>query len=226
MAKKKWSSVDAYITDKLALHDAALDAAVNANVKAKLPMIDVSPAQGKLLHLLAKMQRARRILEIGTLGGYSTIWLARALPAGGKLVTLEVSPKHARVAKKNLERAGLSKRVEILLGPALESLAKLHARRAAPFDFIFIDADKENIPAYLEGSLKVSRVGTVLVIDNVVRDGAILNPRGADAQVKGVRTMFDMLAAERRLSATAIQTVGAKGWDGFALAVVTSLGAP
>jgi predicted O-methyltransferase YrrM len=189
-------------------------------------MIDVSPAQGKLLHLLAKMQRARRILEIGTLGGYSTIWLARALPAGGKLVTLEVSPKHARVAKKNLERAGLSKRVEILLGPALESLAKLHARRAAPFDFIFIDADKENIPAYLEGSLKVSRVGTVLVIDNVVRDGAILNPRGADAQVKGVRTMFDMLAAERRLSATAIQTVGAKGWDGFALAVVTSLGAP
>jgi len=226
MAKKKWSSVDAYITDKLALHDAALDAAVNANVKAKLPMIDVSPAQGKLLHLMAKMQRARRILEIGTLGGYSTIWLARALPAGGKLVTLEVSPKHARVAKKNLERAGLSKRVEILLGPALESLAKLHARRAAPFDFIFIDADKENIPAYLEGSLKVSRVGTVLVIDNVVRDGAILNPRGADAQVKGVRTMFDMLAAERRLSATAIQTVGAKGWDGFALAVVTSLGAP
>ena len=226
MAKKKWSSVDAYITDKLALYDAALDAAVNANVKAKLPMIDVSPAQGKLLHLLAKMQRARRILEIGTLGGYSTIWLARALPAGGKLVTLEVSPKHARVAKKNLERAGLSKRVEILLGPALESLAKLHARRAAPFDFIFIDADKENIPAYLEGSLKVSRVGTVLVIDNVVRDGAILNPRGADAQVKGVRTMFDMLAAERRLSATAIQTVGAKGWDGFALAVVTSLGAP
>jgi len=226
MAKKKWSSVDAYITDKLALHDAALDAAVNANVKAKLPMIDVSPAQGKLLHLLAKMQRARRILEIGTLGGYSTIWLARALPAEGELVTLEVSPKHARVAKKNLERAGLSKRVEILLGPALESLAKLHARRAAPFDFIFIDADKENIPAYLEGSLKVSRVGTVLVIDNVVRDGAILNPRGADAQVKGVRTMFDMLAAERRLSATAIQTVGAKGWDGFALAVVTSLGAP
>ena len=226
MNQDRWTAVDAYITESLVGSDHALDAALESNAAAGLPSIDVAPNQGKLLHLLAKMQRARRILEIGTLGGYSTIWLARALPAGGKLVTLEVSPKHARVAKKNLERAGLSKRVEILLGPALESLAKLHARRAAPFDFIFIDADKENIPAYLEGSLKVSRVGTVLVIDNVVRDGAILNPRGADAQVKGVRTMFDMLAAERRLSATAIQTVGAKGWDGFALAVVTSLGAP
>jgi len=222
MNKKKWSAVDGYVTQKLNLHDAALDAAIATNAKAGLQMIDVTPAQGKLLQLLAVMQGARRILEIGTLGGYSTIWLARALPFGGKLVTLEVNPKHARVAKKNLERAGVSKRVEILLGSATESLAKLHARRAAPFDFIFIDADKENIPAYLEWSLKLSRIGTVIVIDNVVRDGAILNARTKDVSVKGVRAMFDMLASERRISATAIQTVGAKGWDGFAMAIVVS----
>jgi predicted O-methyltransferase YrrM len=222
MKKKLWTAVDSYIAGKLAPTDAALDAAVAANAAAGLPAIDVTANQGKLLHLLALGMRARKILEVGTLGGYSTIWLARALPPKGKLVTLEVNAKHAAVATENLKRAGLARRVEIRLGPAAKSLAQLHAEGAAPFDFIFIDADKQNIPAYLKWALKLARVGSMIVIDNVVRDGAILDAASADESVKGARAMFAMLSKQRRLSATAIQTVGAKGYDGFALALVVS----
>jgi predicted O-methyltransferase YrrM len=200
--------------------DPALDAALKANAAAGLPLIDVAPNQGKLLHVLALTKGARRILEIGTLGGYSTIWLARALPAGGRLVTLEVEPKHAQVARANLKRAGMLQKVEIRVGPAADSLARLVKKRTAPFDMIFIDADKENIPAYIGWALKLAKRGTLIVIDNVVREGAILNVASKDPDIQGVRAMFELLAAEPRLSATAIQTVGRKKWDGLALAVV------
>jgi len=170
--------------------------------------------------VLALTKGAQRILEIGTLGGYSTIWLARALPAGGRLVTLEVEPKHAQVAQANLDRAGLADVVEIRVGPAADSLALLQKEEVDPFDLIFIDADKKNIPSYLDWALKLAKVGTLIVTDNVVREGAIVDPANPDPDVQGVRAMFDMMAAEKRLAATAIQTVGSKGWDGFALAVV------
>jgi predicted O-methyltransferase YrrM len=218
--KDEWDNVDAYITEKLVAPDAALDAALKANAKAGLPSIDVAPNQGKLLHVLALTKGARRILEIGTLGGYSTIWMARALPAGGRLITLEVEPKHAQVAQANLDRAGLAGAVEIRVGPAADSLAQLHREGGAPFDLIFIDADKKSIPEYLGWALKLAKVGTVIVTDNVVREGAIVDATSADPDVQGVRAMFEMMAAEKRLTATAIQTVGSKGWDGFALAVV------
>jgi predicted O-methyltransferase YrrM len=220
MEQKKWSAVDGYITERLVAPDPALDAALKANAAAGLPSIDVAPNQGKLLHVLALTRGARRILEIGTLGGYSTIWLARALPTGGRLVTLEVEPKHAQVAQANLDRAGLSGMVEIRVGPAADSLKQLHREDAAPFDLIFIDADKENIPAYLGWALRLAKVGTLIVTDNVVREGAIVDAANTDPAVEGVRAMFEMMAAEPRLSATAIQTVGSKGHDGFALAVV------
>jgi predicted O-methyltransferase YrrM len=220
MNQDQWTAVDHYITDKLHAPDAALETAMKANAAAGLPAIDVSPNQGKLLHLLALAKGARRILEIGTLGGYSTIWLARALPAGGRLVTLEVEPKHAAVAQGNLDRAGLSGVAEIRVGPAAESLARLVKEDAAPFDLIFIDADKESMPGYLESSLKLSKRGTLIIADNVVREGVILDAANTDPAVKGVRSMFTMMGAEPRLSATAIQTVGVKGYDGFALAVV------
>jgi predicted O-methyltransferase YrrM len=199
-----------------------LDAALESNKAAGLPTIDVAPNQGKLIHLLARIQRAGRILEIGTLGGYSTIWLARGLPSDGKLITLEVEAKHAEVARANIERAGLSSVVQLRLGPALESLSQLHKEGAKPFDLIFIDADKENITAYLEQSLRLSRPGTVIVIDNVIRDGAVINPEDPDPRVQGVRRFFQKLAADPRLDATALQTVGSKGHDGFALAIVKS----
>ncbi len=218
--KNLWGAVDRYIGERLAPADAALDAALQANAAAGLPSIDVSPVQGKLLHVLALTTGARRILEIGTLGGYSTIWLARALPAGGRLITLEAEPKHAKVARANLERSGVSKKVEIRLGPATDSLAELVKKRTAPFDLIFIDADKANIPAYIAQALKLAKRGTLIVIDNVVREGRILNAASRDPDVQGVRAMFEMLAAESRLSAAAIQTVGMKKWDGLALAVV------
>ncbi|HEX9198285.1 MAG TPA: O-methyltransferase [Acidobacteriaceae bacterium] len=218
--KEKWSAVDRYITDSLIPQDTTLDAAMEANAAAGLPSIDVAPNQGKLLHLLALMTGARRILEIGTLGGYSTIWLARALPAGGRLITLEVDPKHAEVAQQNLDRAGVSELVDLRVGPAAETLAQLHKESEAPFDLIFIDADKQNIPLYLVLSLQLARPGTLIVIDNVVREGAIIDDASTDPMVLGVRAMFEMLAAEPRLLATAIQTVGSKGWDGFAMAVV------
>jgi predicted O-methyltransferase YrrM len=220
MSQELWTAVDRYINDFLIPTDSILDGALQANVAADLPGWDVAPNQGKLLYLLARIRGARRILEIGTLGGYSTIWLARALPPEGKLITLEADPKYARVAAANMERAGLASIVEIRVGPALESFAKLQAERTAAFDLIFIDADKANNPAYLEWSLRFSRSGTVILGDNVIRDGAVIDPASPDPSVQGVRRFFEMLAAEPRLDATALQTVGSKGWDGFALAVV------
>ena len=211
-----WTRVDAYIADGLIPPDPALDAALAANAAAGLPAIDVSPAQGKLLHILARMVGARRILEIGTLGGYSTIWLARALPPGGRLVTLEADPAHAEVARSNIARAGLADRVELHLGPALGTLPRL----AGPFDMVFIDADKPSNPDYLAWALKLARPGSVIVCDNVIRDGRIADAASRDAAIVGTRRMFDMIAAEPRLTGTAIQTVGAKGWDGFAIAIV------
>ncbi len=223
MSQELWTAVDQYVTEGLVPRDPVLDEALKSNAAAGLPSIDVSPNQGKLLHLLARMQGARRILEIGTLGGYSTIWLARALPSNGRLVTLEVEPKHAETAKANVKRAGLSSIVELRLGPALESLSQLHSEGAQPFDFIFIDADKQNIPAYLEWSLRLSRLGTVIITDNVIRDGAVINPEDPDPRVQGVRRFFEIIAADPRLDATALQTVGSKGHDGFALAIVNAL---
>jgi predicted O-methyltransferase YrrM len=218
--KKEWDDVDRYIDETLVGSDPILDAALEAAEQAGLPSIQVAPNQGKFLHLLALAKGARRILEIGTLGGYSTIWLARALPPGGRLVTLEVDPKHAAVAQANLDRAGLSKVVEIRVGPAVESLAQLHQEGAESFDLIFIDADKPNNLAYLEWALKLSRPGALILTDNVVREGGIADAGSDDPAIQGTRRMFDMLAAEPRLSATAIQTVGSKGYDGFAMAVV------
>ena len=223
MSKELWTAVDRYLVERLIPHDPLLDEALASNTAAGLPTIDVAPNQGKLLNLLARIQGAGRILEIGTLGGYSTIWLARALPSKGKLITLEVEPKHAQVAKANIERAGFAHIVELRLGPALDSLMQLCAEGVRPFDFIFIDADKENIPGYLEWSLRLSHPGTVVVIDNVVREGAIINPDDPDPRVQGVRRFFEMLAADSRVDATTLQTVGSKGYDGFTLAIVKSV---
>lgn len=220
MDQKLWTDVDRYLTDKLIPQDQRMEEALAANASANLPSIDVSPVQGKLLHLLARIQQARRILEVGTLGGYSTLWLARALPADGKLITLELDPRHAAVAGSNIERAGFSSLVEIRVGQALDSLAALHAEGPEPFDFIFLDADKPNNPNYLEWAVKLSRPGTLIVCDNVIRDGAIINPDDKDPRITGTRTLFDRLGSHPRLDATAIQTVGIKGYDGFALAVV------
>jgi predicted O-methyltransferase YrrM len=223
MSQELWTNVDHYLVENLIPADPALEKALESNKTAGLPTIDVAPNQGKLLHLLARMQGARRILEIGTLGGYSTIWLARALLSDGKLITLEVEPKHAEVARANIERAGLSSIVQLRLGPALESLAQLHNEGTKPFDLIFIDADKQNIPAYLEWSLRLSRPGTVIITDNVIREGAVINAEDPDPRVKGVRRLFEMLATDPRLDATALQTVGTKGYDGFTLAIVKSV---
>ncbi|KYG05092.1 methyltransferase [Sorangium cellulosum] len=222
MAQEQWSAVDRYITDLLVPPDAALDAALEASAAAGLPPINVAPNQGKLLNLLARIHGARTILEIGTLGGYSTIWLARALPAGGRLITLESEPKHAEVARANLDRAGVADRVELRLGRALDTLPKLAAESRGPFDLIFIDADKPSNPDYFAWALKLSRRGSVIVVDNVVRRGAVVDPESADPNVQGVRRLYELLAAERRVSATAIQTVGAKGHDGLAVALVTA----
>jgi predicted O-methyltransferase YrrM len=217
---KEWDEVDRYISETIVGSDPVLEAALVAAEEAGLPSIAVAPNQGKFLHLLALTKGARRILEIGTLGGYSTIWLARALPSGGRLVTLEVDLKHAKVARANLDRAGLSELVEIRVGPAVESLAQLHKEGVAPFDMIFIDADKPSNPAYLAWALKLANPGALILTDNVVREGEIADAGSDDPAIQGTRRMFDMLAAEPRLSATAIQTVGSKGYDGFAMAVV------
>ena len=216
MAESDWRRVDDYIRDRLIPADPALDAAQTAAAAAGLPAIEVSPTQGKLLQLLARIAGARRILEIGTLAGYSTIWLARGLAPGGRLVTLEADPHHAAVARSNLAAAGLADVVEVREGPALDSLPGLEG----PFDLVFIDADKRNNPNYLDWALRLSRPGTVIVCDNVVRRGRITDPENAEGDVTGTRALFDRLAAEPRLDATALQTVGAKGWDGFVLAVV------
>ena len=213
-----WTRVDEYIVDRLVPSDPGFDHVLRANAAANLPPHDVAPNQGKLLHIFARMIGARRVLEIGTLGGYSTIWLARALPKGGKVVTLEADAEHAKVARSNIELARLSDLVNLYVGPALESLPKLPLEQ--PFDLIFIDADKRNNAAYLDWALKLSRPGTVIVADNVVRDGAITDPDNTDPSVQGVRRFFDAMANEPRLTATALQTVGCKGWDGFAIAIV------
>ncbi len=216
-----WTTVDRYFTDLLVPQDTALIAALVASEAAGLPAHNVSPAQGKFLHLLARMQGARTILEIGTLGGYSAIWLARALPRGGRLVTLESDAKHAMVAQVNLARAGLAEMVEVRTGQAADTLQRLAAEDAGPFDLIFIDADKPGNPEYLEWSLELSRTGTVIVADNVVRNGDVADASSEDPNVVGVRRFTELVAAESRLTATAIQTVGIKGYDGFAIAIVT-----
>jgi predicted O-methyltransferase YrrM len=218
--RREWSEVDSYLSRTLIGPEPALEAALAANSAAGLPSIDVSAPQGKLIHLLARMVGARTALEIGALGGYSTIWLARALPDDGRLITLEVNARHAEVARSNVARAGLSGKVEIRTGAALNLLPKIEAEGLGPFDFVFIDADKANNAAYLEWALRLSRPGTAIVVDNVVRDGEVADAASRDPDVIGVRRMFELIAREPRLSATAIQTVGAKGWDGFALALV------
>ena len=218
-----WASVDRYLNDTLIPPDPILEAALAANAAANLPAIDVSPSQGKLLQLLAETQRAHRILEIGTLGGYSTINLARALPPGGKLITLELDPHHAEVALANIAHAGLAHAVELRLGPALDSLAQLHAEHVEPFDLIFLDANKDGYPLYLTAALKLARPGTLILADNVIRDGEVIDPTSTDPNVQGVRRFFEILAADPRISSTAVQTVGSKGYDGFAIARVVSL---
>jgi predicted O-methyltransferase YrrM len=220
MSQELWSAVERYITDLLVPPDPALDAALEASHAAGLPQINVSPNQGKLLLLLARLQGARSILEIGTLGGYSTIWLARALPADGRLITLEYDPKHAALARANIARAGLSEIVEVRVGRALDTLPQIAAQGRGPFDLIFIDADKSNNPHYFAWALKLARRGSLIIVDNVVRNGAVIDADLDDAGVEGVRRLYEMMAAERRVSATAIQTVGSKGYDGFAIAYV------
>ena len=222
MNQAMWSAVDQYFSDALIAADPALDAVLQASDAAGLPQHNVAPNQGKLLMLLAQMQGARRILEIGTLGGYSTIWLARALPQDGKLITLEYEPKHAEVARENIARARLADEVEIRVGAAIDTLPGLAAEGAGPFDLVFIDADKRGNPDYFRWALKLSRVGTVIIVDNVARGGAVVDPNG-DESVQGVRRLTEMLAKEPRVSATAIQTVGSKGYDGFILARVLAL---
>ncbi len=215
-----WTAVDRYFSGLLAPSDEKLDAAVKANRKAGLPAIDVTPMQGKFLHVLIQITQAKRVLEIGLLGGYSTIWMARALPKGGRIISLEFDPRHAEVARANLRRAGLLNRVEIRVGPALESLPVLKAEGAGPFDLIFIDADKVNNPHYLEWALKLSRRGTVIVVDNVARHGTVIDTRSSAPDIVGTRRCLKRMAREPRLSAVALQTVGLKGLDGFAMAVV------
>ena len=222
MNEETWSAVDSYITGKLLCPDPALDAALAASNAAGLPEIAVAPNQGMMLQMFARLVNARRILEIGTLGGYSTLWLARALPRGGRLVTLEFDPHHAEVARANFSNAGLAHRIDLRVGPALESLPKLAEEKPDPFDFVFIDANKEDTAEYFAWALKLSRVGSFIIADNVVRSGAVIDPSDADPRVQGMRKFFDTVAAEPRVSATAIQTVGSKGYDGFAMALVVA----
>jgi predicted O-methyltransferase YrrM len=219
--KETWSDVDDFFTQHLLPADDALSAAMETSVAEGLPPISVTPPQGKLLHLLARACNARRILEIGTLGGYSTIWLARALPSGGEVITLEIDAHHADVARRNLERAGLSNVVEIRMGAAADTLAEMTAEGDEPFDFIFIDADKASSDVYFQAALALSHDGTVIVVDNVVRDGKVADADSIDEDIIGIRRMTERLANEPRVSATAIQTVGGKSYDGFLLAIVS-----
>lgn len=216
--KGGWQAVDDYIAGTLLGDDHGLAAALANNAAEGLPPIDVSAAQGKMLYLLAQMAGARHILEVGTLGGYSTIWLARALPDDGRLVTLELEPHHAAVARANLERAGVSAKVDIRVGPASQSLAEMTGE--PPFDLVFIDADKQSNVHYVAEAVRLGRPGTTIIVDNVVREGGVLEADSDDERIIGTRALFDMLAADERLDATAVQTVGAKGWDGFVLARV------
>ncbi|MGV9950440.1 O-methyltransferase [Streptomyces cellulosae] len=219
-----WNAVDDYFTEQLLGGDPddALEAALRESDAAGLPPIAVSPLQGKLLQLLARIQGARRVLEIGTLGGYSTIWLGRALPADGRLVTLEYDPRHAEVAVRNIARAGLAEQVEVRVGPALESLPKLADEQPPPFDLVFIDADKANNPHYVEWALRLTAAGSLIVLDNVVRGGRVADPDNSDPDVLGTRAALEMFGTHPRLDATAVQTVGVKDHDGFALARVVS----
>jgi predicted O-methyltransferase YrrM len=224
MTQVLWTAVDHYVAGLLAPHDEALETALAASSENGLPEIQVSPTQGKLLHVLALTVGARNILEIGTLGGYSTIWMARALPAGGRVLTLESSPKHAEVAARNFARAGLGHIIEVRVGPALNTLPQIAAEGRGPFDLIFIDANKSTMAEYFDWALKLSRPGSVIVADNVIRDGAVIDALSPDKDIQGVRRFNERLAAEPRVSATEIQTVGSKGYDGFALVVVLAAG--
>lgn len=226
MNPEQWTAVDRYISDMLVPPDAALDAALAASTDAGLPQIAVAPNQGKLLQILVRLRNAKRILEIGTLGGYSTIWMARALPRGGRLITLEVDPKHAEVARGNIAHAGLAPVVTIHVGPALETLPRLAAEGAGPFDLTFIDADKANIPSYFEWAVKLASPRALIIVDNVIRDGAIVDAKSEDPSVIGVRKLNEMLRDDPRVTATTIQTVGVKGYDGLTIAMLLSDTAP
>jgi predicted O-methyltransferase YrrM len=220
MSQELWTKVDHYFETMLLPLDAALDAAVKASVAANLPPIAVSAVQGKMLHLLARAINAKKILEIGTLGAYSTIWLGRALVPGGKLITLEAEEKHAKVSRSNLERAGLSQSVEVILGPALETLPKLASSGAGPFDLFFIDADKPSNPDYFTWAMKLSRPGSLIIVDNVVRKGAVTDSTSTDEDVRGVRRCLELMNKEPRFSGTVLQSVGVKGYDGLVMGVV------
>ena len=222
MNQKVWAAVEQYLDKMLIPPDPALKESLAAAAKAKLPAIQVSSVQGKMLHLMALMIGARKILEIGTLGGYSTIWMARALPEGGRLITLEADPKHADVARRNFARAGVESKVELRLGKALDTLPQVAADGLGPFDMFFIDANKSNMPEYFEWSLKLAQKGSVIIADNVVREGAVLDAKSKDADIRGVRRFLEMVGKEKRVSGTALQTVGTKSYDGFATVLVTS----
>lgn len=220
MNQERWSAVDRYIADRVSAHDPVLDACLAASAAAGLPSIHVSTNQGKFLHLMVRALGARSVLEIGTLGGYSTTWLARALPEGGGLVTIESDPRHAEVAETNLARAGLTEVVKLRLGRALEVLPSLASEDGVPFDFVFIDADKVNTAAYFDWAIRLTRPDGMIVVDNVVRKGAVIDEASEDPNVRGVRRFYEMLASDSRVQATALQTVGSKGYDGFAVALV------
>lgn len=224
MTAESWTAVDRYLAEHTLPPDPILEQALADSAAAGLPAIQVTPNLGCLLHLLARMVGARRILEIGTLGGYSTIWLARALPPEGRLFTLEVDPLHAQVARGNLERAGLAAHVELRIGPALETLPRLQADAVGPFDLVFIDADKASIAEYFDWGVRLARPGTAIVVDNIVRKGAVIDAASHDPSVVGVRRFLEHVGADPRVDVTAVQTVGAKGYDGFALALVTHPG--
>jgi predicted O-methyltransferase YrrM len=218
MNDERWDSVDAYTTGLLQPSDPVLEAAIRDS--AVLPNIAVAPAQGQFLHLIARAVNARRILEIGTLGGYSAIWLGRALPDGGTLISLEISEEHAAIARGNIARAGLDSKVEVRVAPALDTLAQLQADHVEPFDLVFIDADKRNTPAYFAAAVELAHVGTLIVVDNVVRQGKLIDLESDDPDAAGMRQLMEQMAAERRITPAVIQTVGVKGWDGFAFALV------
>jgi len=222
MTQDVWEAVEHYFDKVLVAQDSALEDALATAAAEKLPAIQVSSGQGKLLHLLARILGARKILEIGTLGGYSTIWMARALPEGGRLITLEADPKHADVARKNFARAGVENKVELRMGKALDTLPQIAAEGVGPFDLFFIDANKSNMPEYFEWSLKLARKGSVIIADNVVRGGAVLEADSKDADIQGVRRFLEIVGKEKRVSGTALQTVSTKSYDGFAMVVVTS----
>jgi predicted O-methyltransferase YrrM len=218
MNDERWDSVDAYTTGLLQPSDPVLEAAIRDS--AVLLNIAVAPAQGQFLHLIARAVNARRILEIGTLGGYSAIWLGRALPEGGSLISLEISEEHAAIARGNIARAGLDSKVEVRVAPALDTLAQLQADHVEPFDLVFIDADKRNTPAYFAAAVELAHVGTLIVVDNVVRQGKLIDLESDDPDAAGMRQLMEQMAAERRITPAVIQTVGVKGWDGFAFALV------